>query len=145
MAILSHSDQTLHQEYRKSVDTEINLFRNFNTIENNFILNSFAHSIQTLNKLNKEKWEPDRPELTSVMFFFELLDEFFKRRGLKTKYKIGEKIKLSYNTIDEFEYEGTEFSDAKDKKKVIVQYPAWYFKKTLISKAKVVELKKKKV
>ncbi|MBA7708450.1 hypothetical protein ES703_117349 [subsurface metagenome] len=115
------------------------IFKNFNSLENNYALDAFFIAKFTLNKLKKSGWKPSPPELNSALFIFELFSEFFKRQELTSRYDIGELIEITLENVDDFNYKGTEL---RENMKVMTKVlsPAWYLKNKNISKANVIEI-----
>ena len=119
-----------------------NVFLAFNSIESNKVLDAFFIAKSTLDTLKSSGWEPSLPELKSILYIFDLFAEFFNRQNLTTNYKLGEVVSITLDNVANFEYKGQEL---KKGMKVLarVRSPAWYYKGSLISKASVLEIKRR--
>ena len=123
------------QDFRK-------VFLAFNSIENNKVLDAFFIAKSTLDTLKNSGWEPSPPELKSILYIFDLFAEFFNRQALTTNYKLGEEVSITLESISNFEYKGQELKKGME---VLarVRSPAWYYKGSLITKASVLEIKRR--
>ncbi len=132
------------EESKKDVYDKVlvKIFKNFNSVENNNVLDAFFIAKFTLNKLKQSGWKPSPPELNSALYMFNLFSEFFKRQGLITRYDIEERIEISLENVDDFDYKGTDIIEGV-KVTAKVLSPAWYLNDNKISKASIVEIKNK--
>jgi len=139
-----------YDDLKKSLDTlktssrEQNIkqiFVSFNSIENNTVLDTFFIAKSSLNDLKESGWKPSPPQLKSILFIFDLFTEFLNRQGITTRYALGEEIEITSENIINFDYTGQEIKEGK-KVNAKVKSPAWYYKNEIISKARVLEVKK---
>ncbi len=135
--------ENMEKLQKKSYDRNlIKIFKEFNSVENNFALNAFFIAKSTLNDLKKNGWKPLNTDLKSVLFIFDLFTEFFKRQELSTKYDLGEIIEITDKNVMNFNFKGRDITKGM-KIFAKVRTPAWYFKNKLISKANVIEINQK--
>ncbi len=120
----------------------LKVFKDFNSLENNQALDAFFIASYSLNKLKKSGWKPTNPDINSSLFIFDLFSNFFAKQNLSTKYEIDQLLEITPKNVAEFEYKGTELKEGmKTTAKVLA--PAWFYKNNQISKAKIVEVRKK--
>lgn len=115
------------------------VFRAFNAIENNNILDAFFIAKSTLDELKTSGWKPSPPELKSILYIFDLFANFFNKQQLTSKFKLGEIVKVTLETTTDIEYKGQELKAGMEVF-ARVKSPAWYYKNILISKANVLEI-----
>nr|MDO8112267.1 hypothetical protein [Candidatus Sigynarchaeota archaeon] len=120
-----------------------NLFKKMNSIENSNLLNSFSLAKASLDQLRETKWVAEPAVLDSILFFYDLFSDFLKRQDAKTKFTIGQVLDITLANIDEFEYSGSEITP-ETITTARVKMPAWYLGEKLVTKAKIVEIKKQK-
>jgi len=140
---MQYDDLMTSIESQKTALSEKNfssVFRSFNSIENNKALDTFFVAKSALDALKSSGWEPNPPELKSILYVFDLFTNFFKRQNLTTKYQLGEEITITIDNVTNFEYNGQELEKGM-KLLARVRSPAWYYKNILISKPSVMEIK----
>lgn len=120
---------------------ELNLFREFNSPDNQRILSEFAKIWSNIQEVEENDRKLEQQEIDNVVFFLELLNKFFSKRGLSTNHKSGEILDISLDKAHYFDYKGSEFKSNDEEKKVIVNVPGWKFQDSLVSKTQVSELK----
>jgi hypothetical protein len=136
--------QSQFEEYKKEENKQllVKLFREFNSLESNKILDAFYIAKRTITELKEAGWKPSAPKLKSALFIFDLFSEFFKKKKLTTKYDLDDEIEITHDNINNFEYKGTEIIEGMKVLTKIIS-PAWYLGDSLISKAQVVEINKR--
>ena len=140
---MQYDDLKVSMENQKKISSEqnyFNVFRAFNSIENNKALDAFFIAKSTLDKLKSSGWVSSRIELKSILYIFDLFDNFFKKQNLTSKFKLGDVITITSDNVSNFEYNGQEL---KKEMEIFarVRSPAWYYKGSLITKASVIEIK----
>ncbi len=130
------------EESKKDVYDKVlvKIFKNFNSVENNNVLDAFFIAKFTLNKLKQSGWKPSPPELNSALYMFNLFSEFFKRQGLITRYDIEERIEIILENVDDFDYKGTDIIEGV-KVKAKVLSPVWYHNDNKVSTATILATK----
>ena len=140
---MQYDDLKVSMENQKKISSEqnyFNVFRAFNSIENNKALDAFFIAKSTLDKLKSSGWVSSRIELKSILYIFDLFDNFFKKQNLTSKFKLGEVITITSDNVSNFEYNGQEVKEGLEIF-ARVRSPAWYYKGSLITKASVIEIK----
>lgn len=140
---MQYDDLKVSMENQKKISSEqnyFNVFRAFNSIENNKALDAFFIAKSTLDKLKSSGWVSSRIELKSILYIFDLFDNFFKKQNLTSKFKLGEVITITSDNVSNFEYNGQELKKGMEIF-ARVRSPAWYYKGSLITKASVIEIK----
>ncbi len=140
---MQYDDLKVSTENQKKISSEqnyFNVFRAFNSIENNKALDAFFIAKSTLDKLKSSGWVSSRIELKSILYIFDLFDNFFKKQNLTSKFKLGEVITITSDNVSNFEYKGQELKKGMEIF-ARVRSPAWYYKGSLITKASVIEIK----
>lgn len=140
---MQYDDLMVSIENQKKLSSEqnyLNVFRAFNSIENNKALDAFFIARSTLDELKSSGWVPSRLELKSVLYIFDLFANFFKKQNLTSKFKLGEVITITSDNVSNFEYNGQEVKEGLEIF-ARVRSPAWHYKGSLITKASVIEIK----
>jgi len=140
---MQYDDFKVSMENQKKISSEqnyFNVFRAFNSIENNKALDAFFIAKSTLDKLKSSGWVSSRIELKSILYIFDLFDNFFKKQNLTSKFKLGDVITITSDNVSNFEYNGQELKKGMEIF-ARVRSPAWYYKRSLITKASVIEIK----
>lgn len=140
---MQYDDLKVSMENQKKISSEqnyFNVFRAFNSIENNKALDAFFIAKSTLDKLKSSGWVSSRIELKSILYIFDLFANFFKKQNLTSRFKLGEIITITLENVSNFEYNGQELKKGMEIF-ARVRSPAWYYKGSLITKASVIEIK----
>lgn len=137
---LNSSEENFERFQQESAELAIvDVLAKMNSQEAGKLLDQFAKSEQTLKQLASSGYEIPK-ELSSVslcvrMFMRTMCNVFM----ISPVHVIGEKLTLTLEQAERYDYSGSDFDDADDVKTVEVISPGWRYGKEIFSLPKVME------
>jgi molecular chaperone GrpE (heat shock protein) len=116
----------------------IDLFKQMNSSEYGNVLDNVAHTAKQIKDLKANGWEPSAETENSIMTI-RMYHNFLKKYGITPMLEIDSELQINLAQSENYDYEGSEFKDGKEIKKVKVYAPGWTFGKDIISSPKVQE------
>ncbi len=120
---------------RKSI---IDLFKRMNSPEYGNLLDNVAQTEKQIKDLKAKGWEPPA-EAENSTIIIRMYHNFLKKYGITPMVDIGCELQINLAQSENYDYEGSEFKDGKEIKKVKVYAPGWTYGKDIISRPKVRE------
>jgi len=120
---------------RKSI---IDLFKRMNSPEYGNLLDNVAQTEKQIKDLKAKGWEPPA-EAENSTITIRMYHNFLKKYGITPMVDIGCELQINLDQSENYDYEGSEFKDGKEIKKVKVYAPGWIYGKDIISRPKVRE------
>ncbi|MGB6129558.1 MAG: hypothetical protein WBG30_12465 [Psychrilyobacter sp.] len=116
----------------------IDIFKNMNSEDNDYLLDNFSENNKILKTLKKEGIEI-QSEVESMVISQKVFMKFLKKYEIKEVEKIGKKIEISIEETKNYDYYGSEFKD-NEIKNVEIETSGWKIREDIISRPKVKEL-----
>ncbi len=116
----------------------IDLFKQMNSPEYGNLLDNVAQTEKQIKDLKAKGWEPP-PEAENSTMTIRMYHNFLKKCGITPMVDIGCELQINLAQSENYDYEGSEFKDGKEIKKVKVYAPGWTYRKDIISRPKVRE------
>jgi len=120
---------------RKSI---IDLFKRMNSPEYGKLLDNVVQTEKQIKDLKAKGWEPPA-EAENSTIIIRMYHNFLKKYGITPMVDIGCELQINLAQSENYDYEGSEFKDGKEIKKVKVYAPGWTYGKDIISRPKVRE------
>ncbi|MEQ8171749.1 MAG: hypothetical protein ABRQ38_22855 [Candidatus Eremiobacterota bacterium] len=117
----------------------IDLFKQMNSPEYGNLLDNVAQTEKQIKDLKAKGWEPS-PEAENSTMTIRMYHNFLKKYGITPMADIGCELQINLSQSENYDYEGSEFKDGKEIKKVKVYAPGWTYGKDIISRPKVREI-----
>ena len=137
---LNASEETFERFQQDSAELAVvDVLAKMNSQESGQLLDQFAKSEQTLKQLSSSGYTVPK-ELSSVslcvrMFMRTMRNVFM----ISPVHVIGEKLNITLEQAERYDYSGSDFADAEEVKKVEVISPGWRYGKEVFSLPKVIE------
>ena len=137
---LNSSEENFERFQQESAELAVvDVLAKMNSQEAGKLLDQFAKSEQTLKQLASSGYEVPK-ELSSVSLcvrmFMQTMRKIFR---ISPVHVIGEKLKLTLEQAERYDYSGSDFDDSGEIKKVEVISPGWRYGKEIFSLPKVIE------
>lgn len=137
---LNSSEENFERFQQESAELAVvDVLAKINSQEAGKLLDQFAKSEQTLKQLASSGYEVPK-ELSSVSLcvrmFMQTMRKIFR---ISPVHVIGEKLKLTLEQAERYDYSGSDFDDSGEIKNVEVISPGWRYGKEIFSLPKVIE------
>ena len=129
------------EEMREEASNEavVVFFQEMNSERAGRLLDQFAISDKGLKKLRRSGYDFP-PEAESIPASVRMFVRFLGERDVKPMAELGERLAITLEDSDEYDYQGSDFADGEDEKLVEIVRPGWEYKGTVISKPSVREV-----
>jgi molecular chaperone GrpE (heat shock protein) len=117
----------------------IDLFKQMNSSEYGNLLDNVAQTEKQIKDLKAKGWEPS-PEAENSTMTIRMYHNFLKKYGISPMADIGCELQINLTQSENYDYEGSEFKNGKEIKKVKVYAPGWTYGKDIISRPKIREI-----
>ncbi len=137
---LNASEENFERFQQDSTELAVvDVLAKMNSPESGQLLDQFAKSEQTLKQLSSSGYTVPK-EISSVSLcvrmFMRTMRGVFR---ISPVHVIGEKLKLTLEQAERYDYSGSDFADSNDVKTVEVISPGWRYGKEIFSLPKVIE------
>lgn len=120
-------------------ETFTTFFQEMNSVKHSYFLDYFLRVEEQLKEMTQEVTElPHEIELISVLV--PIFNQFLKAYGVEPQESVGEQISLTLKESDHYEYIGSDFKNADERKTVEVISSGWICEGKLIIKPRVKEV-----
>ena len=120
-------------------ETFTTFFQEMNSVKHSYFLDYFLRVEEQLKEMTQQVAElPHQIELISALI--PIFNQFLKTYGVEPKESVGEQITLTLKESDHYEYIGSDFKDADERKIVEVISSGWICEGKLIIKSRVKEV-----
>lgn len=120
-------------------ETFTTFFQEMNSVKHSYFLDYFLRVEEQLKEMTQQVAElPHQIELISALI--PIFNQFLKTYGVEPKESVGEQITLTLKESDHYEYIGSDFKDADERKIVEVISSGWICEGKLIIKPRVKEV-----
>lgn len=120
-------------------ETFTTFFQEMNSVKHSYFLDYFLRVEEQLKEMKQQVVElPHEIELISVLV--PIFNQFLKTYGVEPQESVGKQISLTLKESDHYEYIGSDFKNADERKTVEVISSGWICEGKLIIKPKVKEV-----
>ena len=120
-------------------ETFTTFFQEMNSVKHSYFLDYFLRVEEQLKEMTQQVAElPHEIELISVLV--PIFNQFLKTYGVEPQESVGEQISLTLKESDHYEYIGSDFKNADERKTVEVISSGWICEGKLIIKPRVKEV-----
>ena len=135
-SLLSDIDK-INDEARQ--ETFITFFQEMNSVKHSYFLDYFLRVEEQLKEITQQGDEiPHEIELISALI--PIFNQFLTTHGVEPQESVGERINLTLKESDRYEYIGSDFKNADERKTVEVLSSGWVCEGKLIIKPRVREV-----
>lgn len=120
-------------------ETFITFFQEMNSVKHSYFLDYFLRVEEQLKEVTQQRTEIPH-EIELIRALIPIFNQFLKTHGVEPQESVGEQITLTLKESDHYEYIGSDFKNADERKIVEVISSGWVCEGKLIIKPRVREI-----